>query len=445
MADSFTMGVGWLGVLIALMCWGTFSSLTKTARMRELNVQAAVLQVYVGVAVFFTSFLVLLRYKLEFSAWGLLGAGLWVPGNCGFFYSIRALGLGAAVGVCAGSVCLGGFLWGLLGTSVWGDPPCHMDSPGGAAFGTALLCLSIGALAYCGSEKEQSQERCGPVPSLAQQDALGATMGPEAVDTGCPSPDVHNEDGDTITVAIDQSSLASTAQIHVSTVGTASSATNATLPSDAALVGGSLSVPRKPSGQTPGASILQVASAHGMEILRSLSKGHSRVLHKLLWVGATVVFGLMGGTLMVPAYLAKHQHGVEGIQYMLSFGIGTGVATAILAMIVQFQVLRTAHASDPADRVQWFLKDAILPGLSSGTLWNLGNFGSLLASFSPLGSTVGYPVTQANLLIAGLLAIFWFKEVKDRRRVLGFFASCCTVITGAVLLANFGKCGMASA
>jgi hypothetical protein len=45
MADSFTMGVGWLGVLIALMCWGTFSSLTKTARMRELNVQAAVLQV----------------------------------------------------------------------------------------------------------------------------------------------------------------------------------------------------------------------------------------------------------------------------------------------------------------------------------------------------------------------------------------------------------------
>jgi hypothetical protein len=86
---DFSAGVGWLGVCMSLACWGSFSSLTKTQRLRELNVNPAVMQVYAGVAVFFTSFLVLLAFSFSFSAFGLFAACLWVPGNCGFFTSIR--------------------------------------------------------------------------------------------------------------------------------------------------------------------------------------------------------------------------------------------------------------------------------------------------------------------------------------------------------------------
>ena len=53
-----------MGVVVGV--WGNYErSEPDDAGMSLLSP----LQVYVGVAVFFTSFLVLLRYKLEFSAW----------------------------------------------------------------------------------------------------------------------------------------------------------------------------------------------------------------------------------------------------------------------------------------------------------------------------------------------------------------------------------------
>ena len=86
---TFSDGVGWLGVCMSLACWGSFSSLTKTAKVRSLHVNPAVMQGYAGVAVFLSSFLVLLAYPFKVSWYGLFAASLWVPGNCGFFASIQ--------------------------------------------------------------------------------------------------------------------------------------------------------------------------------------------------------------------------------------------------------------------------------------------------------------------------------------------------------------------
>ena len=41
-------------------------------------------------------------------------------------------------------------------------------------------------------------------------------------------------------------------------------------------------------------------------------------------------------------------------------------------------------------------------GLACGALWALGNVGATVATLSPLGLTVGYPLVQTSLLVAGL-------------------------------------------
>ncbi len=67
-----------------------------------------------------------------------------------------------------------------------------------------------------------------------------------------------------------------------------------------------------------------------------------------------------------------------------------------------FSPWRRRHAPAPASAggpIPWHPADACLPALASGALWNLGNLGSILASFSPLGSTVGYPITQVCVCV----------------------------------------------
>ena len=47
---------------------------------------------------------------------------------------------------------------------------------------------------------------------------------------------------------------------------------------------------------------------------------------------------------------------------------------------------------------------ACLPaGMLSGTFWNLGSVGGTVATLPPLGQGVGYPMSQAALLVSGVL------------------------------------------
>ena len=47
---------------------------------------------------------------------------------------------------------------------------------------------------------------------------------------------------------------------------------------------------------------------------------------------------------------------------------------------------------------------------------------------------------QASVLVAGLQAIFLYKEVSGLPRIVAFMACGVTLIIGAALLANFGQC-----
>lgn len=49
-------------------------------------------------------------------------------------------------------------------------------------------------------------------------------------------------------------------------------------------------------------------------------------------------------------------------------------------------------------------------------------------------------VTQSALLVAGILGIVVFKEVKGKKKITGFLACGCTLMCGAALLAVYGQC-----
>ena len=78
-------------------------------------------------------------------------------------------------------------------------------------------------------------------------------------------------------------------------------------------------------------------------------------------------------------------------------------------------------------RVMW------LPGATAGSLWSLGNVGSIVA-VEHLGQGVGYSASQAALLISGIWGIFYFREVTKCMIIWKWFLSAFVTIIGILLL-----------
>jgi glucose uptake protein GlcU len=74
-----------------------------------------------------------------------------------------------------------------------------------------------------------------------------------------------------------------------------------------------------------------------------------------------------------------------------------------------------------------------LPGGTSGLLWSIGNFFSLISVYY-LGEGVGYPLVQTSILISGLWGLFYFNEVTGFERRIKWFASSLLTVFGILLL-----------
>ena len=64
----------------------------------------------------------------------------------------------------------------------------------------------------------------------------------------------------------------------------------------------------------------------------------------------------------------------------------------------------------------------IVPGAVAGLAWSAGNMASLLA-VTHLGQALGYSACQGSLMVSGLWAILWFREVGGRDAVLWLLAA----------------------
>jgi Transmembrane family, TMEM144 of transporters len=148
---------------------------------------------------------------------------------------------------------------------------------------------------------------------------------------------------------------------------------------------------------------------------------------------AAAFCGAWGGSIMAPMKFCKSD--TKGTHYLMSFSIGASIVTVsfwLLRYLYNVSVYRDlgkAYAVLPSFhlRVMW------LAGGTSGLLWSIGNFFSLISVFY-LGEGVGYPLVQTSILVAGLWGIFFFKEVKGKDRIVKWLSSALLTIFGILLL-----------
>lgn len=138
----------------------------------------------------------------------------------------------------------------------------------------------------------------------------------------------------------------------------------------------------------------QISSPRNKTILIHGRKYSRRNLGRL----SALMCGVWGGSILVPMHYATGN--TSGLGYVISFSTGALVVNILLWMIrfvcnlCTLKSGKDAYNSLPSFhfRVMW------LPGATAGTVWSLGNVGSIVA-VAHLGQGVGYSASQAALFV----------------------------------------------
>ena len=126
----------------------------------------------------------------------------------------------------------------------------------------------------------------------------------------------------------------------------------------------------------------------------------------------------------------------SGLGYVISFAIAAVVVT-FFAWVIRFSFhffqLGMSFQRGYQALPSFHVRELWLRGTVFGVLWNIANIASMM-SVQALGEGVGYSIIQANMLVAGMWGIFYFKEVQRVNTILKWFAAAVVTITGVLLL-----------
>lgn len=183
----------------------------------------------------------------------------------------------------------------------------------------------------------------------------------------------------------------------------------------------------RPSKDLPAA----VTAAAG----RSLGRGSSKFV---LGISLASIMGVFGGSVLVPMKMSFHPANdfadtFDGtLAFSLSFALSAVLVTAALFAL---RVVTLGGKVPP-----FHAKVVGLPCAIQGVLWNIGFVGSTIATNSPLGMSVGYPLTQCSMLIAGLWGVLYYREVTGSKLLAVFGVSGLVLCAGAIFLGLYGEC-----
>ena len=94
--------VGYLCVAGAAVCFGSFGVFVKAPAVQRAQVDPVVFQIYYSLAVFLSSWLLLIFYPFSWTWFGVAGAALWVPSSLLAILAINLAGMAIAQGVWSG-------------------------------------------------------------------------------------------------------------------------------------------------------------------------------------------------------------------------------------------------------------------------------------------------------------------------------------------------------
>lgn len=127
----------------------------------------------------------------------------------------------------------------------------------------------------------------------------------------------------------------------------------------------------------------------------------------------------------------------EGLGYVISFAIGATLVL-ILMWIIRFSYHLAREQSFVGAKNQLpglHFQVMWLPGGIAGLLWSIGNISSMLSVVN-LGEGVGYSIVQAQMLVAGLWGILYYREIRGARTIAAWFSCACVTIAGILFLSH---------
>merc|ERR1740121_1314113 len=138
-----------------------------------------------------------------------------------------------------------------------------------------------------------------------------------------------------------------------------------------------------------------------------------------LGVLAAIFNGVWGGANLVPSHFSS----IQGVHYIISFGIGAMVAMCML--LLAFCGWRKTQG-EPLPSFE--VRAMMVPGFLSGMLWSMGNFCALYV-VATLGQGIGYSLVQASIVVSGLWGIFYYREMSGSS-VVYWVLSCLVCFVG---------------
>jgi glucose uptake protein GlcU len=368
--------LGWFAAFVGAVGFGSFAVPIKGDTATKVDIDPLVMQSYKSLMCFVTSWLVvLLGQQVTFTWWGVVSGLFWVPGGAFNIFAIRNAGLAISQGIVASSIVMVSFIWGNI---IFKEPAKSQV----LAYMTVWLIMGglYGMSYYSTSDWVDTDVEATSHRDNDSEEEQDAFLNDTSTET------YENEQSCPLSNSMEISSLSS---------------------------------PRREKQPSPGSAVIVVCG-------KTFQRRNLGLISALLC-------GTWGGSCLVPMHYSKGDTG--GLGYVISFGTGALIVTILIWIIrfsfmaVKLKSIKEGYAVLPP----FHLKVMWLPGATAGTLWSVGNVGSIVA-VQQLGQGVGYPASQAALLVAGLWGIFYYHEVTKPKTIMKWFISAFVTIFGILLL-----------
>jgi len=137
---------GYITAILAVIFFGSFNIPLKAERTQKAKPDPMIFQIYMNIAIFASSWLVLSYNDLVLTPWGVLSAALWVSASILSIFAINMAGLAVSQGIWAGFTIIVSFFWGAV---IFEQP---LGNVGLSIVGLIMLVLGITGMSIAGSD-----------------------------------------------------------------------------------------------------------------------------------------------------------------------------------------------------------------------------------------------------------------------------------------------------
>jgi len=330
-------------------------------------------------------------------------------------YAVKSAGLAIGIGIGSSFIVLVSFVWGIF---VFDE---RVHSRAAACFAVFCMMLGLFGMSYYSSPESSSIVETDLTIHNNPTSYHSLEGGSSSSDDEVNNPDIEEVNEDALKLNENLKLTERTSGAETSSITSYGDDDDPAIDTEALSIGASSSL------------AAAAAATHDPSTVVMVNVRGYKIAKRKLGMMSAAFCGIWGGSIMAPMKFCKSD--TKGTHYLMSFSIGASIVTVAfwllryLYNVNRYRSLSKAYAVLPS----FHLRTMWLAGGTSGFLWSIGNFFSLISVFY-LGEGVGYPLVQTSILVSGLWGIFYFREVQGTERITKWLCSSLITIFGILLL-----------